>query len=105
MSPRLLSLENYNKLEALSNPHILKQVERFIKICKPAKVSVITDSPEDVAYVSQLSLDLGEEQKLNMKGHTVHFDGYYDQARDKTNTAVLTPQWMKLSKGIVNPSR
>ena len=105
MSPRLLSLENYNKLEALNNPHILKQVERFIKICKPAKVSVITDSPEDVAYVRKLSLDLGEEQKLNMKGHTVHFDGYYDQARDKTNTAVLTPQWMKLSKGIVTIPR
>jgi len=105
MSLSPISPENYAKLEALNNPKVINQVERFVKICKPAKVSVITDSPEDIAYVRQLALDLGEEQKLNMEGHTVHFDGFYDQARDKPHTAVLTPLRMKLSKGIVTVPR
>ena len=105
MSLNPISPENYAKLEALNNPHVIKQVERFVKICKPANVSVITDSPEDIAHVRQLALDLGEEKKLNMDGHTAHFDGFYDQARDKPHTAVLAPLRMKLSKGIVTVPR
>ncbi len=35
-----------------------------------------------------------------MEGHTVHFDGFYDQARDKANTAVLLPAGEKLSRGL-----
>ncbi|GAG37649.1 unnamed protein product, partial [marine sediment metagenome] len=37
---------------------------------------------------------IGEEKKLKMEGHTIHFDGYYDQGRDKANTKYL------LSKGV-----
>lgn len=100
-----LSPENIAKLEALNNFHVFERVEQFIKICKPAKVSVITDSADDIAYVQKLALDLGEEKRLKMEGHRIHFDGYYDQARDVAHTAVLTPPNMKLSKGIVTIPR
>lgn len=77
------------KLEELNNQHVVKVVEEAIQLCKPAKVVVITDSKEDIAYVRELTLINSEEAKLMMKGHTIHFDGYYDQGRDKANTKYL----------------
>jgi len=99
-SGRVLDGENLAKLEALRNPHVVEIVESFVKLCKPAKVSVITDDPKEIAYVRQLALDAGEERKLKMEGHTIHYDGYYDQARDKEHTAVLLPAGQRLSRGI-----
>jgi phosphoenolpyruvate carboxykinase (GTP) len=89
--------DNLNKLYALNNKHILNIVNEFILICKPSKVTVITDSKEDINYVRQKSIELKEELKLATKGHTVHFDGFFnmnnhDQARDKENTKVLVPK-------------
>ena len=77
------------KLRKLNNQHVIKVVQEAIKLCKPAKVTVITDSKEDINYVRELALAIGEEKKLKMEGHTIHFDGYYDQARDKANTRYL----------------
>jgi len=77
------------KLEEINNRHVIKVVEEAIQLCKPAKVTVITDSKEDIAYVRELALINGEETKLKMDGHTIHFDGYYDQGRDKANTKYL----------------
>jgi phosphoenolpyruvate carboxykinase (GTP) len=77
------------KLEELNNQHVIKVVEEAIQLCKPAKVVVITDSKEDIAYVRKLTLINGEEKKLKMEGHTIHFDGYYDQGRDKAHARYL----------------
>jgi len=89
-----------DKLSALGNPHVIEQVKRFVKLCKPARVSVITDDPEEIAYVRRRALELGEEHELKMQGHTIHYDGYQDQARDTVHTAVLLPEGQSLSRGI-----
>jgi phosphoenolpyruvate carboxykinase (GTP) len=102
---RLLKGENLRKLEALSNTHVIEQVERFVELCKPSKVTVITDDPGEVEYVRQLALDNGEEARLEIEGHTIHYDGFYDQARDKVHTAVLLPGGQRLSRGIVSVER
>ena len=77
------------KLEALNNPKVMEYVEEAIKLCRPAKVTVITDSEEDNNYVRELALKNKEETPLNLEGHTVHFDSPLDQARDKANTKYL----------------
>ena len=77
------------KLEELNNQYVIKVVEEAILLCKPAKVTVITDSKEDITYIRELALINGEETKLKTEGHTIHFDGYYDQGRDKANTKYL----------------
>ncbi|GAJ15865.1 unnamed protein product, partial [marine sediment metagenome] len=59
------------KLEGLSNQHVIKVVEEAIQLCKPAKVVVITDSKADITYVRELALINGEETKLKMEGHTI----------------------------------
>ena len=102
---KLLIGENLRKLEALNNPHVKEQVERFVELCKPSKVTVITDDPEEVAYIRRLALENGEERKLEIEGHTIHYDGFHDQARDKAHTAVLPPEGQRLSRGIVSVER
>ncbi len=89
---KILDDESVEKLTALKNGYVLEIVEKYTKLCKPSKVTVITDSEEDIAYVRRLALKTKEESKLNMKGHTIHYDGYYDQARDKAHTRVLLPK-------------
>jgi phosphoenolpyruvate carboxykinase (GTP) len=92
-------IDNYNleKLKALNNQTVLNIVNEFISLCKPSKVTVITDSQEDIDYVRNRAIELSEETKLNIKGHTIHYDGFFtmgnhDQARDKGNTQVLVPK-------------
>lgn len=77
------------KIEALNNPQVLAYLEEAIALCKPAKVTVLTDSAEDIAYIRNAAITNGEETKLNLAGHTYHFDGARDQARDKANTKYL----------------
>ena len=88
---------NLAKLKALKNETVQKVVNEFISLCKPSKVTVITDSQEDINYVRNRAIEPGEEIKLKLNGHTVHYDGFFtmsnhDQARDKKNTQVLVPK-------------
>ncbi|MFW6238480.1 MAG: phosphoenolpyruvate carboxykinase (GTP) [Halanaerobiales bacterium] len=84
-----ISQENLAKLEALNNQKVMDIVEMTVDLCNPEKVTVITDAEEDIEYIRELSLENGEEKPLKREGHTYHFDGYNDQARDKENTKYL----------------
>jgi len=100
MNAHHISKEDQAKLDSLENPKVTQVVNQAIALMKPEKVMVFDDSPEDIARVRQLTLDYGEEKKLAMKGHTIHYDSYFDQARDKENTATLLPAGQKLSRGL-----
>jgi phosphoenolpyruvate carboxykinase (GTP) len=88
------------KLDALENPKVWQVVNDAIELMKPEKVEVFNDSSENIAKIRQLSVDYCEEEKLATEGHTIHYDGYFDQARDKVNTATLLPPGQKLSRGL-----
>jgi len=93
----LLSQKDFEKLRALKNDYVLRVITQFTDLCKPSKISVISDSKQDIDYVRHKTIQIGEEQKLNLEGHTVHFDGFitmlnHDQARDKEHTQVLIPK-------------
>ncbi len=93
----ILDKNSLEKLEALNNEHVLKIVNEFVTLCKPSKVTVITDSKEDIEYCRQKAIKIGEEADLEIEGHTIHYDGFinmsnHDQARDKANTKVLIPK-------------
>lgn len=92
--------KNLEKLKELNNKYVEGIVEKYIQICKPKKVTVLTDSKEDIDYARKLALDNGGERRLKIGGHTAHFDGYYDQGRDTKNTRILLPKGKKLSKYI-----
>ncbi len=86
-----LTTENYDKLIALENPKMHNFVADAIELTGPASVFVCTNSPADIAYIRKLAIKTGEETPLNIPGHTCHFDGYHDQARDKARTKYLLP--------------
>ncbi|MBI2129823.1 phosphoenolpyruvate carboxykinase (GTP) [Candidatus Woesearchaeota archaeon] len=90
--------KNLAKLLELKNQHVIEIVEKYVDLCRPGKVTVLTDSEEDCDYVKELTIKNKEELQLAMDGHTVHFDGFYDQGRDKKNTRVLLPKGAKASK-------
>ena len=94
------SQEDYYKIADIKNSHINKFIARFIKILTPRSIFVCDDSKKDFDYIRQKALDDGEERKLNIEGHTVHFDGYYDQARDKERTKFLVPKGVYLGKNL-----
>jgi len=84
-----LTDEPYNRLMALQNPKLHDLVADAIELTQPESVFVCTDSPDDVAHIREMAVKNGEEIPLNIKGHTCHFDGYHDQARDKAKTKYL----------------
>lgn len=84
--------KSMKKLEALNNPKVIEYLEDAIALCKPASITVITDADEDIQYVRDLALKNGEETKLGINGHTIHYDGVKDQARDKANTKYLVKE-------------
>ncbi len=93
---RKLDRDNYRKLARLANPSLYHFVADAIKLCNPGSVFVTTDADEDVAYVRRRALESGEEKSLALEGHTYHFDGYHDQARDRANTKYLVSASMEL---------
>jgi phosphoenolpyruvate carboxykinase (GTP) len=95
-----LTAENYDKLVALDNPKMHAFVADAIELAGPDSVLVCTDSPDDIAYIRDLAVKNGEESPLNIKGHTYHFDGYNDQARDKAQTKYLLPPGSELGESL-----
>ncbi|MFH1414673.1 MAG: phosphoenolpyruvate carboxykinase (GTP) [Elusimicrobiota bacterium] len=89
---RKLEAVHYDKLMALNNDEVNEFIAYAIELCEPESVVIGDDSDADADYCRQLAIDNKEEIPLNIKGHTVHFDGYYDQARKKEVTKYLVPE-------------
>ena len=72
---------NKEKLSKITNEEALLKIANAIALGEPDGVMICTGSEEDLVAIRQLSLDKGEERKLAMDGHTIHFDLPQDQAR------------------------
>ncbi|MFO7618733.1 MAG: phosphoenolpyruvate carboxykinase (GTP) [Thermoplasmata archaeon] len=84
-----LNVRELKKLDKIGNPEVHETIAKYIDICQPSGVFVVTDDPADWNYVRQSAMRHHEEAPLKFKNHTVHFDAYDDQGRDKKNTAYL----------------
>jgi phosphoenolpyruvate carboxykinase (GTP) len=72
---------NQAKLKQIKNPEILKKIANAVVMCEPDAVFIATGSEEDRQFIRELSLEKGEESKLAMEGHTIHFDLKEEQGR------------------------
>ena len=97
--------DNYNKLIALDNPDIFSFLEEYVKLCSPKSVFIRSDSPSDADYIRRMAIECKDERPLKIRGHTVHFDGIYDQARDKKRTKYLVSQSSGLSSNLNTTER
>ncbi len=84
-----MSGASLDRLLALDNAKLHDFVADAIELTTAASVYVCTDSDEDRVYIREQAIKTGEERPLDVPGHTCHFDGYYDQARDKAKTKYL----------------
>ncbi|MCD6434175.1 MAG: phosphoenolpyruvate carboxykinase (GTP) [Candidatus Diapherotrites archaeon] len=100
---------SFKKLVKIDNPELHKFVKKYILLCNPDKIFVNSGTTEDIKYIKRRAIELAEEKELKIKGHTVHFDGYYDQARDKQRTKILLQRgenygkyinWIEREKGL-----
>jgi len=69
------------------------------------KVFVCNDSQMDTEYIRRTAIARGEETPLANPYHTVHFDGYFDQARDKESTVYLVPKGETLGEQLSQMNR
>jgi len=92
--------DNYAKLTALDNPDIFSFLGEYVKLCRPKSIFIRTDSSVDADYIRHMAIKCKEERTIRKKGHTVHFDGMYDQARDKKRTQYLVSEGSGLGKNI-----
>jgi len=99
MRPKL-SENDYRKLCAITNPKVHQFIAECAELCNPDRIFICNDSPEDLAYIRQKAIETGEEKPLAMPVHTVHFDGPYDQGRDREATKYLVPKGGHLSKAL-----
>jgi len=97
---RIIDDVNLAKLKALGNAHVLSIVTEYAHLMQPDKITVITDEQNDIAYVQRKAIETGEERPLRLEGHSIHFDGYSDQGRDKVHTRVLVQNGNKISPHI-----
>jgi len=100
-----LSEGNYQKLVRIDNPGLHQFIAKYIEFCNPDKIFVCTDSSQDIDYIRQAALRNGEESELAIDGHTIHFDSYYDQGRDRQHTKILVPKGVDLGSSISTGDR
>ena len=81
--------KNFGKLNDINNKYLYKFIAEFVELFKPDSIFISDDSRTDVDYIRQKALKDGEESRLSIKGHTLHFDSRLDQARDKKMTKFL----------------
>ena len=91
---------DFHKLMTIDNTKLHKFVADYVELCTPEKVFVCTDSEEDLQYIRESAVNNKEEEKLAIEGHTIHFDGYHDQARDKEHTKFLLAKGVDLGPNI-----
>jgi phosphoenolpyruvate carboxykinase (GTP) len=100
LRPKLSQLD-YQKLSAIANPITHEFIAKASDLCNPKDIFICSDSAEDIAYVRQQAIATDEEKAiLTFPGHTVHFDGVYDQGRDRQATKYLVPKGISLSKAL-----
>ncbi len=88
------------KLLAIPNRDVHRFVAKAVDLCEPMKVFVCTDDQDDIDYIRRTAIARGEETELAISTQTVHFDGFFDQARDKGSTAYLVPKGVTLGEHL-----
>lgn len=100
LSSKLSKLE-FRKLLAIPNPEVHQFVAEAIQLCDPKDVFICSDTPDEIALAKHMAIATGEEcAALAIPGHTFHFDGYFDQGRDRAVTKFLVPKGDYLSPAL-----
>jgi phosphoenolpyruvate carboxykinase (GTP) len=95
-----MSEADYKKLCAITNHKVYEFIAKSSDMCNCKNIFICGDSDEDITHVRKQAIATGEEKALKLKGHTVHFDGVYDQGRDRQATKYLVPRGVSFGKAL-----
>lgn len=84
-----IGAEEYEKLKAIDDDRVHEFIREYVELCNPKEVFICSDTEEEFQEIREKAIEQEEEYPLAIDGHTIHFDGYHDQARDKENTKFL----------------
>ena len=73
--------DNFQKIQRIKNEEARLKIANAIIMGQPDDVFVNTGTPEDKQFIIDLSLKKGEEAKLAIKDHTIHYDLADEQGR------------------------
>lgn len=76
-----LDKNHLSRIQQIKNPEIILKIANAIAMCRPDTVFVNTGSEADRQFIRDLALKNGEEEKLPMDGHTIHYDLREEQGR------------------------
>ena len=89
--------KNFDKIRRIKNAEAILKIANSIVMCEPDAVFINTGSEADKKYIKDLSLQKGEEAKLPMKDHTIHFDLKDEQGRIVDRTFYIANEGEKIS--------
>ncbi len=72
---------HFERISIFKDPAVIKKIANSIVMCNPERIYVNTGSEEDRDFIRNLALENGEEEKLAMERHTIHFDLKEEQGR------------------------
>jgi phosphoenolpyruvate carboxykinase (GTP) len=76
-----LDKTNLSRIQKIKHPEVIIKIANAIAMCEPEAVFVNTGSEADRQYIREMSLQNGEEAKLPVEGHTIHYDLKEEQGR------------------------
>jgi len=78
---KTLAPEHQKRMESIRNPEVVLKIANAIAMCQPDVIFVNTGSEADRDFIRNLALQKGEEKKLPVEGHTIHYDLKEEQGR------------------------
>ena len=85
-----MDAEHLDRIQKIKNKEARLKIANAIAMCQPDQVYINTGSKKDRQFICALALEKGEEAKLPMDGHTIHYDLKEEQGRIIDRTFYLT---------------
>jgi phosphoenolpyruvate carboxykinase (GTP) len=85
------------RIKTISHQEVIIKIANTIAMCEPESVFINTGSEEDKQFIRELSLKKGEEEKLPMEGHTIHYDLKEEQGRIVDRTYYIANEGEEIS--------
>ncbi len=87
-----LDKENLSRIQKIKHSEVVLKIANALVMCEPEAVFINTGSEADKQYIREMALKKGEEAKLPMDKHTIHYDLKDEQGRIIDRTFYITNQ-------------
>jgi len=87
-----LDEENLSRIQKIKHSEVVLKIANAVAMCGPEAIFINIGSEADRQYIREMALKKGEEAKLPMDKHTIHYDLKNEQGRIIDRTFYITNQ-------------